>query len=97
LSKIGVTEDVYNSEDFRKFAKQFNATVPVEDVYNIYRKQTPQKEYKTMGSMKNSYSGDSAVKDFYTPEEARKFSARDLEKNPEIETAIINSMPKWRK
>ena len=48
LSSIGVTEDVYNSEDFKSFASKFNPTTPVKDVYEIYQKTQPKKEYKTM-------------------------------------------------
>jgi hypothetical protein len=33
-----------------------------------------------MGSMKNTDSGDSGVKDFYTPEEARKFTKKDFDR-----------------
>ena len=47
LSKLGVTEDVYNSADFRDFASKFNSKVPIKDVYDIYARTKPKKEYKT--------------------------------------------------
>ena len=96
LSKIGVTEDVYNSAEFKKFASQFNPNIPVSDVYDIFRKTQPQKEYKTTGSMKN-VSTNSGVKDFYSPEEAKKFSREDLRKNPALMDKITESMTKWKK
>ena len=96
LSSIGITEDVYNSGEFKEFAKKFNPTTPVKDVYDIYRKTQPQKEYKTMGSMKNTDYSDSGVKDFYTVEEARKFTKADYDKNPALFAAVERSMSKWK-
>ena len=96
LSKIGVTEDVYNSKEFKDFASKFNPNTPITDVYNIYRQTQPKKEIKTMGSMKNSNSTDSLVKDFYTPEEARKFSNEDYNKIPGLFEAVKKSMTKWK-
>ena len=96
LSKIGVTEDVYNSQEFKDFASKFNSNTPIKDVYDIYAKMQPKKEHKTMGSMKNNESGDSGVKDFYTPEEARQFTKRDFDKNPALFAAVEKSMQKWK-
>jgi hypothetical protein len=96
LNKIGVTEDVYNSEDFRDFAGMFNPNTPIEKVYKLYTQNQPKKEIKTMGSMKNNASAESAVKEYYTPEEAAKFSVKELRDNPAIEKAILASMQKWK-
>lgn len=95
LSKIGVTEDVYNSEEFKTFAKQFNANTPITDVYDIYRKTQPKKDIQTMGSMKTDRSADNGVKDFYTVEEARKFTKKDFDENPALFAAVERSMQKW--
>ena len=96
LSRLGVTEEVYNGKEFKDFAGKFNSSIPVSDIYDIYRKTQPQKEYKTMGSMKNTDSGDSGIKDFYTPEEARRFTKKDFDKNPALFAAVENSMLKWK-
>ncbi len=95
LSKMGVTEDVYNSTEFKDFAGKFNPTTPIADIYDIYNKTKPKKEYKTMGSMKNNDSGDNGVKDFYTVEEARRFTKKDYDKNPALFAAVEKSMLKW--
>lgn len=95
LAQIGVTEDVYNSEEFRTFAGKFNANTPIKDVYDIYQKTKPQKDIKPMGSMKNSTTQDGTVKDFYTREEALKFTKKDLDNNPALYKAIEASMLKW--
>ena len=97
LSKIGVTEDVYNGKDFKDFAAKFNATIPIKDIYDIYTKTQPKKDIRTKGSMKNSESSDSGVKDFYTPEEARRFTKKDFDNNPALFKAVENSMLKWKK
>ncbi len=97
LSKIGVTEDVYGSKEFTDFASKFNPNTPISDIYDIYSKTQPKKEIRTMGSMKNSNSTDSGVKDFYTPEEARKFTKKDYDNNPALFKAVEKSMLKWKR
>lgn len=94
LTKLGVTEDVYGSKEFKEFAGKFNSNTPIKDIYDIYSKTLPKKEIKTMGSMKNT-SKDNAVKDFYTPDEARAFSRKYLDEHPEVVAAIEQSMAKW--
>lgn len=95
LSKLGVTEDVYNSAEFKDFQKMFNPDTPITKVYETYAKTQPKKEFKTMGSMKNSTSDDGTVKDFYTRDEALKFTKADFDKNPALYKAVEASMLKW--
>ena len=95
LSKIGVTEDVFNSTEFQNFAGKFNPNTPIRDIYDIYTKTQPKKEIKTMGSMTNHNSGDNGVKDFYTVDEARKFTKKDFDDNPALFAAVEKSMRKW--
>ena len=97
LSKLGVTEDVYNSQEFKELAGKFSPTTPIKDIYDIYNKIQPKKNIKPMGSMKNNDSGDSGVKDFYTPEEARRFTKKDYDDNPALFKAVENSMLKWKR
>lgn len=97
LSKIGVTEDVYSSKEFKDFASKFNSRTPIRDIYDIYSKTLPKKDIKPMGSMKNTDSADSGVKEFYTIEEARRFTKSDYDKNPKLYAAVQDSMLKWKK
>lgn len=97
LSKIGVTEDVFTSQEFKDFASKFNPSTPITDVYDIYAKTKPKKEIKTMGSMKSNTPGDNGVKDFYSYEEAKKFTNADYDKTPGLEEAVKLSMSKWKK
>lgn len=96
LSKIGVTEDEYNSKEFQDFAKMFNPTTPIADIFKIYNKQKPKKEIKPMGSMTNKTSEDGTVKDFYTRDEALQFTKADFDKNPALFKAVQESMLKWQ-
>lgn len=97
LAKFGITEDVYNSKEFKDFQSKFNPNTPIKDIYDIYNKTQPKKEFKTMGSMKNTESADSGIKDFYTPEEARRFTKKDFDNNPALFKAVENSMAKWKR
>ena len=56
----------------------------------------PKKEIRTMGSLKNTPQTDTGVKEFYSKEEALKFTKEDLDKNPELFKAVSNSMLKWK-
>lgn len=96
LAGIGVTEDVYNSQEFKDFAGKFNSKTPIKDIYDIYAKTQPKKNIRTMGSMKTNDSADNGVKDFYTVEEARKFTREDFDKNPALFAAVEKSMQKWK-
>ena len=95
LSEIGVTEDVYNSAEFKDFQSKFASSTPIKDIYDIYKKTLPKKEFKTMGSMKNSTSENGGVKDFYTRDEALQFTKKDFDKNPALYKAVEASMLKW--
>ncbi len=95
LAEIGVTEDVYNSKEFKDFASKFNSSVPVEEIYNIYNQMKPKKEISTMGSMKNNTSDNGTVKDFYTRDEALQFTKADFDNNPALYKAVEASMQKW--
>lgn len=95
LDKIGVTKDVYDSQEFKEFANKFNSNTPITDIYDIYAKTKPKKDIQPMGSMKNSESGDKGVKEFYSVEEARKISRKELDANPELFKAVERSMLKW--
>lgn len=97
LTQIGVTADVYESKEFKDFASKFNATTPIRDIYDIYSKTKPRKEIKPMGSMKHNGTADNGIKDFYSFEEASKFTKADFDKNPELYKKVTESMPKWYK
>jgi hypothetical protein len=88
LSAMGVGEDVWGSDEFKKFAGNFRADIPIKDVYDIYRK-TKQKPITSMGSMKQGQR--SAAKDYYTPEEIERLTEEDLD-DPKVWDAVRRSM-----
>ena len=95
LAAMGVTEDVYHSQDFKDFAGKFNSNTPIKDIYDIYTKTQPKKEIRTAGSMKSNTAADGGIKDFYSFEEAKKFTKKDFDENPALFKAVENSMAKW--
>ena len=97
LSSLGVTKEEYGSSEFKAFAKKFAPGTPIKDVYDIYRQTKPKKEIKNTGSLKQPPQSDNGVKDYYSPEEASKFTRRDYDKNPELFRAVKASMAKWGK
>lgn len=95
LSKIGVTEDVYGSREFKDFASKFSSNTSIVEIYDIYNKMKPQKEVRKMGSMISNTVQDKGVKEFYTRDEALQFTKKDFDKNPELFKAVERSMLKW--
>ena len=95
LAKLGVGEDVYTSKEFKDFAGKFNSNTPITEVYEMFSKMQPKKEVHTMGSMKTGTPPDNGVKDFYSYDEAMKFTKADFDKNPALYEAVRKSMTKW--
>lgn len=97
LAEIGADEKVYNSAEFVEFHKMFASDTPIEKVYETFEKLQPKKQIQTMGSMKNTTTDKSTVKDYYSYEEAIKFTRKDFDNNPELFKAVERSMAKWGK
>ena len=93
LSKIGVKEDVYNSEDFKDFASKFNSNVPITEVFEMYAKQTKNANIEKIGSMKNGNHMEE--KTYYTPEEVDRLTDKDYD-NPEVMKRVRESMKHWK-
>ena len=96
LSKIGVGKEILEDTEFKEFSNKLNPKLSVKEKYEMYQKMKPKKKIETIGSMKNpENSNDKGVKDFYTREEALKFTREDFNKNPELFKAVERSMTKW--
>lgn len=89
LSKLGVTKDVYDSKEFKDFAAKFGPGTSITEIYEIFNKMQPRKEYQTMGSMRGGQ--ESKVKDYYTPDEIARLTEADLD-NEEVWNAVRRSM-----
>jgi hypothetical protein len=89
LAKLGVTADVYNSAEFQDFKKMFDKDTPITKVYETYEKTIPKKEFKTMGSMKQTPG--KGAKEFYTQDEIERLTEEDLD-DPAVWEAVRRSM-----
>lgn len=96
LAKIGVSEKTLEDKEFTDFAEKLDPSLSIKEKWELFNKYRPQKEIKTIGSMKSSGGADTGVKDFYTREEALKFTKEDFDKNPELYKAVDNSMKHWK-
>ena len=96
LAKIGVGTKALEDKDFIEFAEKLNPSMSIKDKYEMYAQYKPKPKVETMGSMKNTTNNDSGVKDFYTRDEALKFTKKDFDKNPALYKAVEQSMLKWK-
>ena len=90
LAEIGVTEEEYNSPEFKEFRGMFDKNVPIEKVYETYRQTKPRKDIKPAGSMRHGVV-DTRVKEYYTPEEIERLTEEDLD-DPKVWEAVRRSM-----
>lgn len=92
--EAGADPDLVKSQEFQDYAKQFRDDVPKEKILAHYQKEN---KHHTMGSIRNTNGGDNGVKDFYSYEEASKFTRQELDNNPALMKAIESSMTRWRR
>lgn len=98
LAKTGADSSVIDSPEFQRFAGRYASHIPLTEIYDDYRKinKVQKKQPQTAGSMKNVNKNTNEIKDFYSVEEARKFTTEELRKNPKLRRKIEESMQKWR-
>lgn len=98
LAEQGADSSIIESDKFKKFASQYAANVPLTKIYEYYKKINgiQKQQPKTPGSMKGSNKNAVEVKDFYTKEEAEKFTVEDFDRNPKLWKAIEDSASKWK-
>jgi hypothetical protein len=101
IQEAGIDESVLTNDDFRSFASKFRDDVSMKDIYETYSKMSGgNKKEKpfSAGSLKDTkHENKSELKDFYTPEEARKFTRKDFKQNPELLKRIEESAQYWGK
>jgi hypothetical protein len=94
MKSLGIGKNT-DTTDFKEFSKKLNPELSMKDKYEMYLKFKPKPEVEPIGSMKNTKEKDSGVKEFYTRDEALKFTKSDFDKNPALYKAIEKSMLKW--
>lgn len=95
LASIGADEKILKSDDYKNYVKKLNPELSPKEKYEMYEKTLPKKEVEPIGSM-TSTPDNNVVKEYYTYEEASKFTKEDFDKNPELFKAVENSMRKWK-
>lgn len=91
LAKLGVKEDVYNSNEFKEFESRFKEDTPIDVIYDMYRaSQTTKKVVENPGSMKSTAVREK--KNFITEQEYDKMTREEIKANLDL---IEKSMPKW--
>jgi len=93
LASIGVKPESLEDKEYKDFASKLNPEMSIKEKYEMYLKFKPKPKVETIGSMKTTVP-DNKVKDFYTPDEVRKLTSKDLD-NPEIMKAVEKSMTMW--
>ena len=88
LAKLGVTDEVINSPEFKELQSMMKPDTPISKVYEMYQKTQPKKDIKPMGSMKNAVQTE---KEYYTPEEIARLSMKDLD-DPNVWAKVRRSM-----
>lgn len=94
LARLGVSEEVYNSPEFKELQNMMKPDTPISKVYEMYQKTKPKKDIQPMGSMKSN-APSSGVKDYYSPEEARRLTKEEIN-DPAVYNAVVASMKKWK-
>lgn len=89
FEKLGVTKEVYTSQEFKDFANKFAKDTPVNEIINIFNSMKPRKEVQTAGSMKTNRTDE--VKDYYTEADIERLTEEDLDK-PGVWEAVRRSM-----
>jgi len=93
LAKIGVSKTDLEDNEYQQFASKLNPNMSAKEKYEMYRQFKPKPKYEQIGSMKNGNTKQE-VKEYYTPEEARRLTSKDLD-DPRIMAAVEKSMQMW--
>lgn len=99
LESLGIPEkNLLEDEKFKAYMSKFRDETPLKDIYDNYKLTQPPKEQPfSEGSVRDNGTITNEVKDFYTYEEASKFTKKDFDKNPKLFQAVQKSMTRWSK
>lgn len=102
LKEKGVDESILQDNSFKEFAGRFTAQTSIADIYDMYQKinakevvETPKRERPASTGSTKTVAKTNTVKEYYTEEEASKFTQKELMANPELLRAVEDSMAKW--
>lgn len=92
LHKIGVKDSEIDSDGFKEFAKKFDKSTPLTEVYQMYA-QLNEKPAESIGDMQSTLPTDE-VKDYYSPEDFDHLT-EEQRNNPKIWAKVKESMQRW--
>lgn len=92
LAKIGVKPEALQDREYQEFANKLNPNLSAKEKYEMYMKFKPKPKVEPIGSMKTTTTKQ--VKDYYTPDEARRLTSKDLD-DPQVMAAVERSMQMW--
>ena len=95
LRQEGISETILDNQDYIDFTKKLNPSLSEKEKYQMYLSVQPKKPVETIGSMKGTTKVDK-YKDYYTPDEARKLTEKDLD-DPRIMKALEYSVQEWER
>lgn len=97
LKQKGYDLEILKDQEFTKFRNQFTFNTPVSQIVEMYQKVNGNKpiQPKSPGSARTTNTSNE-IKEYYSPEEARKFTEEELE-NPKLMAALEKSMQLWAK
>lgn len=103
LKEKGVDESILQDNSFKEFAGRFTAQTSIADIYDMYQKinakevvETPKREKPASTGSTKTVAKTNTVKEYYTEEEASRFTQKELMANPELLRAVEDSMAKWK-
>lgn len=103
LKEKGVDTSILEDNSFKQFASKFTAQTSIADIYDMYQKvnakevvETPKRERPASTGSTKTVTKTNTVKEYYTEEEASKFTQKELMANPELLRAVENSMAQWK-
>ena len=101
LNEKGYDLAILEDAKFKDFKSKLNYSTPITeavDLYNLMTKGQTVEEKPTKpasaGSTKSNVT-QAQLKDFYSYEEAMRFSKADFDKNPELYKRVQASMARW--
>lgn len=97
LIQKGVDANILKDEEFNKFRNQFNSSVKVGDIYNMYNKMTGNiKEIPASPGSAKTVTPVDQVKDYISPEEFDKLTPEQLN-DPKVMAIVDKSRTSWYK
>lgn len=103
LKEKGVDESILQDNSFKEFASKFTAQTSIADIYDMFQKinakeavEISKRERPASTGSTRTVAKTNTVKEYYTEEEASKFTQRELMDNPELLKAVEDSMAKWK-